>query len=306
MTADAERRSVLIAALSIAVAVTVLAVKYAAYRMTGSVALYSDAHESLVNVAAAVIAWLAVSWSRKPPDRDHPYGHHKAEYFSAVIEGVAIVVAALVILNEAWGAWRAPRVLTDPIEGVLVNAAATALNGVWCWVLLREGRRLRSPALAADGRHLLADVASSVGVAAGFLLAVATGWSILDPLLAGLVAVNVLWSGWRLVHRSVDALMDAAPDDEEIRAIREVISGHAEGAIEAHDLKARRAGRATFIEFHLVVPGTMVVNDAHAICDRIEDALHAHLPGSIVAIHIEPEDKAKQHGIVVLRASGPP
>lgn len=285
---------------SIAVGLAVLALKYAAYWLTGSVALLSDALESIVNVAAAFAAFLAVSYSAKPADADHPYGHHKAEYFSSVLEGVLIVVAALTIFREAWLAWRTPPALEAPLPGLALNALATAVNGAWCWVLLRYGRARRSPALVADGKHLFADVLSSIGVLAGVGAAAATGWTVLDPVLAVLVGVNILWSGWALVKDSVGGLMDAAPPPEEVERIRELISENAEGAIEAHDLRTRHAGRATFIDFHLVVPGDMSVSGAHAICDRIEQALRAEVGPATITIHVEPEDKAKHTGIVVL------
>ncbi|MEC9369615.1 MAG: cation diffusion facilitator family transporter [Pseudomonadota bacterium] len=285
---------------SIGVGAAVLGLKYLAYWLTGSVALLSDALESIVNVAAAIAAFVAISYSARPADAEHPYGHHKAEYFSSVIEGVLIVLAALLIFREAWDAYLAPRGIEAPVEGLAVNGLATAVNGAWCWVLLRHGRKRRSPALVADGKHLFADVLSSVGVFAGVSLAAATGWLVLDPLLAAIVGVNILWSGWGLVKESVGGLMDSAPPPEEVDRIREVISRHADGAIEAHDLRTRHAGRATFVDFHLVVPGKMSVSEAHDICDRIEKALREEVGTATITIHVEPEEKAKHSGIVVL------
>jgi cation diffusion facilitator family transporter len=289
-----------IAAASIAIGLAVLGLKAAAWWMTGSVALLSDALESIVNVAAAVAAFLAITYSARPPDANHPYGHHKAEYFSSVLEGVLIVVAAIAIIREAWSAWFTPRMIDAPWTGLAVNALATAVNGAWCWVLLRHGRKRRSPALVADGRHLLADVVSSVGVFAGVSLAALTGWLVLDPLLAALVGVNILWSGWTLVKESVGGLMDQAPPPDEVERIREIISAHAEGALEAHDLRARHAGRNTFVDFHLVVPGSMSVSSAHSICDRIEAAIREEFGQTTITIHVEPEDKAKHTGVVVV------
>jgi len=289
-----------LALVSIAVGLGVLALKYAAYHITGSVALYSDALESIVNVAAAVAALLAIRLSAKPPDRNHPYGHYKAEYFAAVFEGVLICLAALSIFGKAWLTFREPAVITSPIEGIVINAVATVINAVWCWVLLKQGRRYRSPALVADGQHLLADVFSSAGVAAGLILAVATGWFFLDPILAVLVALNILWMGWRLVRASIGGLMDEAPPAEVLDRIRDLVSRYAAGAIEAHDLRARTSGRVTFIDFHLVVSGEMSVAEAHEICDSIEAELKRELGPAVVSIHVEPEDKAKHSGIVVL------
>jgi cation diffusion facilitator family transporter len=293
-------RGTKLAAGSIAVGVLVLGLKYWAYLLTGSVALYSDAVESIVNVAASVAALFAVRLSAIPADRNHPYGHYKAEYFSAVLVGVLIVLAALSILHEAYSAYVAPQALDLAPKGLLVNGLASLLNGAWCWTLLREGKRLRSPALVADGRHLLTDVISSTGVLAGVALAAVTGLYVLDPALAVVVALNVLWSGWKLVKDSVGGLMDQAMAPNLLARVRELISGQAAGAIEAHDLRTRQAGRMAFIEFHLVVPGEMTVSEAHVICDRIEKALKTEVEKAIITIHVEPEDKAKHSGIVVL------
>ncbi|MHA6325014.1 cation diffusion facilitator family transporter [Roseivivax sp. CAU 1753] len=289
-----------IAAFSVLVGVLVLAIKTFAWAITGSVALLSDALESIVNVATALAALLAVRIADRPPDAEHPYGHHKAELFSAIFEGVLIILAALFILREAWGALLEPRVITAPWQGLAVNLGASVINGVWAFVLIRQGRALRSPALSADGRHLVTDIVSSLGVAAGIAAATLTGWMWLDPALAGFVALNILWSGYRVIMASVGGLMDEAVPDADLSALRDLISEHAEGAIEAHDLRTRSAGRATFVEFHLIVPGEMSVHDAHGICDRIEAALKATLSECTVTIHVEPEHKAKHNGIVVL------
>lgn len=292
--------TVRIAAGSILIGVLVLGIKYLAYWVTGSVALYSDALESFVNVATAVAALLAVRLSEQPADKNHPYGHYKVEYFSAVLAGALIIVAALLILREAWGAVQAPRVIDAPAEGLALSMLASVINAAWAWILVSQGRRLRSPALAADGRHLFSDVVTSIGVVIGIGLAVTTGWTILDPALAALVAVNILWSGWVVIRESLGGLMDEAVSTARLEQIRGVISRNADGAIEAHDVRTRNAGRVTFIDFHLVVPGEMSVLDAHEICDRIERALKEAVDGALITIHVEPESKAKAHGVVVL------
>ncbi len=289
-----------IAMASVAVGVVVLAIKYAAYHVTGSVALFSDALESIVNVVAGLIALWAVTLSYKPADTDHPFGHTKAEYFSAVVEGVLIVVAALLILREAWAAYLVPRSLDEPLAGIAINAVATVINAGWAVFLIRRGRDRRSPALAADGQHIMADVVTSVGVLGGLLLATVTGWTILDPLMAAFVALNILREGYKVVISSLSGLMDQAIDPVEEASVRDLISAHAEGAIEVHDLKTRLAGRAMFIEFHMVVPEAMTVGVAHDICDRIEDALQEAFVGARVSIHVEPEGEAKQTGVPVL------
>lgn len=285
---------------SIFVGFAVLGLKTLAYWLTGSVALLSDALESTVNVATAFAALIAIRVAAKPADADHPWGHHKAEFFSAVLEGVMIIVAALLILHEAYAGFMTPAPLDAPLEGLLINMGATVINGIWAWVLVSRGRAQKSPALVADGKHLVTDVLTSVGVAAGVLLAVATGWWILDPLLAALVAVNILWSGWKIVRDSLSGLMDEAVSEATLARIREIIATQADGATEAHDLRTRHAGAAIFIDFHLVVPGETTVFEAHEICDQIENALKEKLEVTHITIHVEPEHKSKQTGIIVL------
>ena len=293
MAVNPKARIRALAGWSIAVALAVMGLKFVAWRMTGSVALYSDALESIVNVIAASAAFWAISVSHKPADKDHQFGHHKAEYFSAVLEGVLIVVAALLIIAEVWSALRSPPALDAPWEGMAVNFGAAAINAAWASILIVNGRRHRSPALVADGHHVMTDVVTSVGVLAGLVAAVATGWTILDPLLALVVALNILWQGWKVISSSLDGLMDRAVDSEEHLRIRDIISGASRGAIEVHDLKTRIAGRATFIEFHLVVDAAMTVAESHVICDRIEAALKEEIPSVRITIHVEPDDEAK-------------
>ncbi len=289
-----------IAAISVGIGIAVLAMKLLAWHLTGSVALFSDALESIVNVAASTAALIAITYSARPADANHPYGHHKAEYFSVVLEGVLIIVAAILILREAWAAFLSPRMFDAPVEGLAISAVASIVNGLWSWFLIREGRRRRSPALVADGKHLLTDVVTSVGVIVGLVAAYGTGIAALDPILAAIVAVNILWAGWRLIRESLGGLMDEAVPEKTLASIRGVISTHAEGTIEAHDLRTRHAGSVTFIDFHLVVDGAMPVSEAHDICDRIEKALRTAVPDAMITIHVEPDDKAKHHGVLVL------
>jgi len=293
-------RSFRIAAASVGISIIVLALKYLAFKLTGSVALYSDALESVVNVGTSVAAVIALRYSAKPADAAHPYGYAKAEYFSAVVVGVLIVVAALSILREVYFGWLEPHAFDANINGLMVNGAAGVINAIWCAVLLREGRHARSPALIADGKHLLTDVISSAGVLIGVALAASTGFEKLDLILAGLVALNILWSGWSVLRESVGGLMDQAVPPDTLGRIRARIAAEASGAIEAHDVRTRQAGRMTFVDFHLVVPGDMTVSQSHAICDRIEDALEAEVTDILVTIHVEPEASAKHAGIPVL------
>ena len=293
-------KTVRLAIGSLVVGIAVLGLKAIAYWLTGSVALMSDALESIVNVATAVVALIAIRVAATPADANHPYGHHKAEFFSAVLEGVMIIIAALLIIEEAYKGFMAPRALDAPFEGLLVNGCATAINGFWSWMLIVQGRRQRSPALVADGHHLLSDVVSSGGVVIGVLLAVVTGWYVLDPILAGLVAVNILWSGWKVVKSSLSGLLDEAVPEETLTAMRSVISAAATGAIEVHDLKTRHAGKMTFVDCHLVVPGTITVNEAHAMCDAIEQAVRDEFGDVTITIHVEPDSHAEEGWALVL------
>ena len=285
---------------TIAVGAAVLAMKAGAWWLTGSAALYSDALESVVNVIASLVAFAALRYAARPADANHPYGHEKAELFSATIEGALIIVAAFSIFQSAWLAWRHPVILVAPWLALSLTAVSTLFNGGWAAVLMRAGRAGRSPALVADARHLYADVVTSIGILGGLAIVLATGLHWLDPLLAAATALHVLWSGLGVVRGSVAGLMDEAPDTDTMRRIRTVVTESADGALEAHDLRTRHAGRLTYLEFHLVVPGDMRVDEAHAICDRVETALKSRVEGLVVTIHVEPEGKAKHRGVLVL------
>ncbi|KKC35380.1 cadmium transporter [Devosia epidermidihirudinis] len=293
-------RTMAIAGASLLVGLLVLGLKLLAWYLTGSIALYSDALESIVNVVTAIVALIAVRLAQKPADATLPYGYHKAEYFSAVIVGVMIIVAAILIMREAVLGFLSPSLPEAPMQGLLISAGATIINVIWAQVLIRHGRAVRSPALEADGKHLMTDVMSTIGVLVGLGLVFLTGWAQLDSVLAGLVALNILWSGWGVIRDSVGGLMDVAVAPETGKLIREVIASNADGAIEAHDIRTRQAGKMTFIDFHLVVPGLMSVELAHNICDKIEAKLREAVKDAQITIHVEPEEKAKHSGIVVV------
>lgn len=282
---------------SVAVSLLVLLLKVLAWHMTGSVALYSDAMESLVNVVAALLAWFAIRMAERPADTNHPFGHHKAENFSAIAEGTLIVMAAILIMQEAWHALLSPHLDQLGPVGLLVNAVAMILNFVWARVLITAGDRRRSPAMTANGRHLMTDVWTSVGVLVGLVLALLTGWAILDPLLAILVAINILREGWKVIFASAGDLMDSAANSADTEIIEAAVRNSSQGALQIHDLRTRRAGKAVFIEFHLVVAHDMSVGRAHDICDAIESAIAAKLPEARTTIHVEPDSKLEESGI---------
>jgi len=290
---DIKDKIVLIAGVNIAVALAVVTLKYVAYAVSGSVALFSDALESLVNVMTAVAALIAIRLSAKPADSDHPFGHHKAEFLAAMFEGAMIAVAAVLILIKAYAGLVGGVKLEHSVLGLAFNTIATVVNGAWAWMLISRGMSWRSPALVADGQHLVTDVITSVGVIIGLTLALLTGWHFLDPLLAAIVALNILWMGYKIATQSMSRLLDQAASPVIEGRIRAVIESNGHGALEAHDIRTRQSGRVLFIEFHLVVPGSMTVDEAHVICDRLEDSIESTIEGSEVVIHVEPEYKAK-------------
>jgi cation diffusion facilitator family transporter len=285
---------------SAAVGVLVTALKFVAYWLTGSLALYSDALESIINVVAAACAFLAVRVAAQPADEDHPYGHHKAEYFSAVIEGALVIVAALLILREAYFGILDPKPLDAPALGLAVNAVATVINAIWALMLFRRGRRLRSPALIADARHILADVVTSGGVLIGLGLVLVTGTLALDPIVAGLVALNILWSGWTMVRDSINGLMDQAASPEMVSRIRGLISAHSEGALEAHDVRTPPCRQR---HLHRLPPRRAGRDDGVGIprdLRPLEEVIEAEIEGAVVVIHVEPGDQAKGRGVPVI------
>lgn len=278
--------------------IMVLCLKLSAWWVTGSVALLSDGLESTVNVVAAFIAYFVIRYAQKPADDDHQFGHHKAEYLSAVVEGVLIVLAALLIVKEAWSGLMAPRLPDAPALGLAINAFASILNGIWATVLIRVGKKHSSPALLADGHHIMSDVVTSVGVLIGLVLAILTGYAILDPVLAIVVAINILFQGSKVILHSLGGLMDRAVEPDEDVAIKKAIAENSTGILGVHDLKTRRAGAVAFIDFHVVVPSDLSVGAAHDICDRLEDAIKGVIPGAVLAIHVEPESE-QAHGVRV-------
>lgn len=276
---------------SIPVAIVVFLLKLLAWRLTGSVAILSDALESIVNIIAAMIAFYAVRLSAKPADARHPFGHSKAEYLSAVAEGVMILLAALLILREAISALPDPSIKDTPMVGIAINIVAAVMNGAWAMLLMRVGRTRRSPALVASARHIFTDVLTSVGVVVGLGLALTTGWLILDPLLAIFVALNILREGWKVLSESVDGLMDASVNETELAAIEAAVADASRDALQVHDLRARRSASVVFVEMHLVVPKAMTVGAAHDICDRIEKAVSEAVPAARATVHVEPESE---------------
>jgi cation diffusion facilitator family transporter len=274
--------------LSIAVAVTTIALKTGAYLLTGSVGLLSDAAESGVNLVAAVIALAALRVAARPADDNHHFGHGKAEYFSAGAEGVMIFVAAGIILVTAVQRFVDPQPLESVGLGLVISSFASVLNGVVGVLLVRAGRRHRSVTLSADGKHLLTDVWTSVGVIAGVLVVSLTGWARLDPVIAGLVAVNILVTGYRLVSESVVSLLDAALPPEDLARVTAALDGLRSDEVDFAEIRSRVSGRHRFVSLKILVPGGWTVARAHDLADEVEATLGAALEDLDVTTHLEP------------------
>ncbi|PZV11916.1 MAG: cation-efflux pump [Leptolyngbya sp.] len=289
MSAYAARRYTL---LSIAAAILTIGLKTGAYLLTGSVGLLSDAMESGVNLMAAIVAFWALSYAAQPADDEHPFGHTKAEYFSSGIESILIVIAAISIAIAAWGRLFNPQPIEQVGLGLALSFVATAINGGVAWILLRAGKRLRSITLRADAHHLLTDVWTSFGVAIAILLVKLTGWLILDPIVALLVAANIVWVGFRLLQETGTGLMDSAISTANQAQIVEILAPYKQRGILFHALKTRNAGSRSFVTFHVLVPGEWSVYTGHDLCEEIELAIIRALPGTYVMTHLEPQEDA--------------
>ena len=285
------------ALLSIATSLVTIALKFGAWHLTGSVSLWSDALESLVNLAAGLVALGAVTLAELPADERHSYGHDKAEYFSSGVEGALIVVAAVAIVWSAVHRLIEPQTIERLGPGMLVAFLAGAANFATARIMLKVARQHDSITIEADAKHLLTDVWTSAGILAGLSVVMfVPQWAILDPLMAIAVGVHIVVTGVGLLRRSVDGLMDAALPAVEVRRAEKLISDALPPDASFHALRTRKAGARRFIEFHLLVPGTMSVASSHALCDRIEAALEAQLRKAHVTIHVEPRETQLPHG----------
>jgi len=275
--------------LSVAASVVTIILKTWAWQLTGSVGLLSDALESLVNLAAALLALSMLRLAASPPDAQHHYGFSKAEYFSAGIEGALIVIAAGGILATALPRLFHPQPLDAPLLGLGINALATGVNLGTAIVLLRAGRRHSSIALEADGRHLMTDVLTSVGVIIGVGLVYATGWLALDPLVALAVGSHIVFIGWGLMRGSVSGLLDVAIPDADLGEIHKLFSEYARRyGVSFHALRTRQAGARRFVTFHLLVPDAWSVKQAHQLSEELESRIRALVPQASLLTHLEP------------------
>ena len=279
--------------LSIGAAFLTIALKFGAYILTGSVGFLSDALESVVNLVAAIVAVWALTCAAKPPDEGHAFGHSKAEYFSSGVEGGLILVAAISIAIAAIPRLFHPQTLEQVGFGLVFSLVASAINGGVAVVLFKAGKRLRSITLRADAQHLLTDVWTSVGVMLGLLLVSLTGWFILDPLIALLVAANIIWTGLKLIRESGSALLDASIPLAEREVINKILERYNLQKVQFHAIRTRIAGTRQFVSFHVLVPGEWTVQRGHDLCEEVELAIGAALPNTNVLTHLEPLEDLK-------------
>lgn len=282
--------------LSVVAAISVLALKLGAWWLTGSVGLLSDALETSTNLGGALMALLMLRLAAQPPDDEHPHGHSKAEYFSSGFEGMLIFVASILILVQSLPRLWAPQPLEQPGIGLAVAALATVINLAVARVLARAGRRHHSISLTADSRHLMADVWTTLGVIVGVGLVMLTGWLWLDPLVALLVAANVMREGYALVHEAAMGLMDAAWPEQEQRVLREVLDEFRADGADFHALRTRRSAARRFVSFHVLLPGEWTIKRGHDLVERLERRLDERLPNVTAFTHLEPSDDPVSYG----------
>jgi cation diffusion facilitator family transporter len=276
--------------LSVGAAVSTILLKFGAYLVTDSVSLLSDAAESLVNLAAAIFALIALQVASQPPDEAHSFGHDKAEYFSSGVEGVLILAAAAAIFFSALDRLLNPQPIEQLGLGLFISLLAAGINLFVARVLFRASHRYDSITLEADARHLMTDVWTSVGIVIGLIVVVTSGWEILDPLIAILVALNITRTGWNLVARSAQGLMDQSLPLEEVADIEQVLKRHQGSFVAYHALRTRKSGPRRFVGLHLLVRGGMSVQESHTLCNNIEADIHNVLNRTVVHIHVEPAE----------------
>ncbi len=281
--------------LAVAAALATIALKTGAWWVTGSVGLLADAAESSVNLVAAIVALVALKVAAMPADKNHNFGHSKAEYFSAAVEGVMIFVAASVIMVMAIMRFLAPQDLTAVGNGLAISIVAAVINATVAVVLIRAGRRYRSITLRADGRHLMTDVWTSAGVVVGVALVGLTGWNWLDPLVALAVGINILWTGYGLIRESMDGLMDVSLPKEDNARIREILSSRRGDGVDFHAVRTRESGARQFMEMHMLVPGSWTVQQGHDAMEDLIEEINVEYPDLRIIGHLEPIEDPRSY-----------
>ena len=284
--------------LSIFTAIATISLKSAAYLLTGSIGLLSDAIESLVNLAAAVIALVMLKIAEKPPDKDHGYGHSKAEYFASIMEGLFIFISAVAIIYSAINRIFFPRIIEKAFLGLGISIVASIINYVMALKLLKVGRKHHSIALEADGHHLMTDVITTIGVLVAIVFIAITGWQILDPIVAILVAINIIFTGFELIKRSVLGLLDSAISVEEINIVRSIFNKYERRGLNFHGLRTRQSAQRRFISFHVLVPGVWSVKRGHDLLEKIEKDMRDSIDKVTISTHLEPIEDPISHADV--------
>lgn len=279
--------------LSLATSIVTIVLKFAAYFLTGSVGLLSDAVEAVVNIVAALVALGVITYSEAAPDQEHNFGHEKAQYFSSGIEGALIFVASAGIIWSAVPRLLAPRALEQVSAGLALSVLAAVANAACAWVMLRAARTHRSIVLEADAKHLLTDVWTTLGVFIGIVLVQWTGWLRLDPLIALAVAIQILWTGWHLMARSFEGLMDRAIPEGDRAEVVDVLEALRKQGADYHALRTRMAGAKSFVDVHILLPGSMSIQAGHDLVEHLENEIHVRLPHVEVLTHLEPLEDPK-------------
>lgn len=281
--------------ISIIISALVFALKYFAYLKSHSIAIYSDAMESIINIIVSIIALIAVRISIMPADRNHPFGHNKAEYFSAAIEAILIMLTAIAILSKIYIEATHNHTKFIINESLYYGIIAASIQAIWGSVILLKAKEYNAISLRADALHLLSDAATAWGIVIGLIIGYYTQYYLIDYAIAVFIALNISWHGWHILKKAIGGLMDRGVDKATYEEIKNIIADNGSGALEAHDIKTRLAGYVTFIEFHLVVEAEMSVITAHNICNKIERALQQKFENTRITIHIEPPEESKIH-----------
>jgi cation diffusion facilitator family transporter len=288
--------------LSIFTAIATISLKTIAYLLTGSVGLLSDAIESLVNLAAAIIALLILRIAEQPPDKEHRYGHSKAEYFASITEGLFIFIAAITIIFSAINRVIHPKIIEQAMLGLGISLIASIINYIVSLKLIKVGKKNHSITLEADGHHLMTDVITSVGVIVAVFLIAITGWQILDPLIAILVAVNIVFTGFRLMKRSILGLLDTSISRDELDIVRSVFKKYERQGLKFHGLRTRESAQRRFVDFHVLVPGSWSVRRGHDLLEEIEKDIRQQIEKVTISTHLEPiEDPRSLEDISIER-----
>ncbi len=281
--------------LSIFTAIATISLKSVAYFLTGSVGLLSDALESLVNLAAAVIALSMLTIAEQPPDEQHRYGHSKAEYFASIMEGLFIFIAAIAIIYSAFDRIIHPRVIEQAFLGLGISIIASVINYIVSKKLLEVGKKHHSITLEADGHHLMTDVITSIGVVVAVFLVVITGWQILDPVVAILVAFNIIFTGSSLIKRSVLGLLDSSLPKEELDIINNILKSYERKGLKFHGLRTRQSAQRRFVDFHVLTPGNWSVRRGHDVLEDIEKEIRDSIDKVTISTHLEPVEDPRSH-----------